>query len=116
MERLDPFDLRQQLGHKYLRERHRSVLLTLSVVNRKNTCIEVEIVQAKLHAFEEPQAAAVQQLYYKVIGRSQMRENSIDFLTGENDRGGTALIWRGSCPCDHRSPYAEYAGTEKEAH
>jgi len=51
---------------------------------RKYSGVKIEILHPQCHAFEETKPTAVQQFDRKIVGMSQMFQDSVYFLSGKN--------------------------------
>src|SRR3990172_7655526 len=80
MRQLFPYILNYGLG-----KRHSPVLLSLPVMDRQDSGLQVKIVQPELHALKEPQPASVQNLYHQIIRIIEVVQHEIHLIPGQDD-------------------------------
>ena len=86
MPRFELFDMREQFRDNGLRQRHGAVFLAIAVMHGDDAGVEIEAMDAEIQAFEQAQAAAVEQLDDERVGRGQLRENGVNFRARQHDR------------------------------
>ena len=85
MEVLEELEVCQKLGEDCFGDRDCPVFLPFSVMDRQDFRIEVEALHAQAQAFEKAQPATVQELHHQVVGRHQVRQDCVDFFSGEHN-------------------------------
>ena len=86
MSRFELLDMREQFRDNGLRHRHGAVFLAFAVMHGDDAGVEIEAMNAEIQAFEQAQAAAVEQLDDERVGRGQLRENGVNFRARQHDR------------------------------
>ena len=62
-----------------------SIFLAFAIVDGEEHGVEVEAVNAEVHALHQPQAAAVEEQSHPAVGRLELAQDGLGLGVGEDD-------------------------------